>query len=196
MAVLAEGFQVWTTNKSVNTPADMKNMQIRVMDNSLLRSTYQAYGASPITIAYGELYSALQQGQADANIQPVFAHQEMGFYEVQDYMVFAKQSQFLATLMGNLDWHEGLSDEQRTMLKDVTAELVQEGHDIQIKFNEERLETIKSKSKIKIVELTEEQREEFRKMAEPVRQIFIDEVGDKGKQALDVLLGEFESSES
>ena len=196
MAELAEGFQVWTTNKSVNTPADMKNMHIRVMDNSLLRSTYQAYGASPITIAYGELYSALQQGQADANIQPVFAHEEMGFYEVQDYMVFAKQSQFVATLMGNLDWHEGLSDEQRKMLKDVTAELVQEGHDIQIKFNEERLETIKSKSKIKIVELTDEQREEFRKMAEPVRKTFTDEVGDKGKQALEILLGEFESSKS
>lgn len=196
MAELAEGFQVWTTNKSVSTPADMKNMHIRVMDNSLLRSTYQAYGASPITIAYGELYSALQQGQADANIQPVFAHEEMGFYEVQDYMIFAKQAQFVATLMGNLDWYEGLTDEQRKMLKEVTAELVQEGHDIQTQFNSERLETIKSKGKIKIVELSQEQREEFRKMVEPVRQTFIDEVGDKGKQALDILLREFGSSES
>ncbi|MGO1343549.1 TRAP transporter substrate-binding protein DctP, partial [Chromohalobacter japonicus] len=91
LATLPEGYQVWTANKEIRTPEDMENLQIRVMDNSLLRSTYEAYGTSPITIAYGELYSALQQGQAEGNIQPVFAHENMGFYEVQDYMIFADQ---------------------------------------------------------------------------------------------------------
>ena len=66
LAALPEGYQVWTANKEIRTPQDMQGLQIRVMDNSLLRKTYQAYGASPITIAYGELYSALQQGQAPA----------------------------------------------------------------------------------------------------------------------------------
>ena len=73
IAELPEGYQVWTANKPIHTPADMQGLAIRVMDNSLLRATYKAYGASPTSVAYGELYSALQQGQADANIQPVFA---------------------------------------------------------------------------------------------------------------------------
>lgn len=196
LAELAEGYQVWTTNKSIESPEDMKNLSIRVMDNSLLRSTYQAYGASPITIAYGELYSALQQGQADGNIQPVFAHEEMGFYEVQDYMIFAKQAQFVATMMGNLDWYEGLSDEQRKMIKDVTGDLVETGHEIQSEFNETRLDTIKSKSDIKIIELTEEQREKFREMVKPVRQTFIDEVGENAKKSLNILLKAYGDAES
>lgn len=196
LAELAEGYQVWTSNKAIETPADMKNLAIRVMDNSLLRSTYKAYGASPITIAYGELYSALQQGQAKGNIQPVFAHEEMGFYEVQKNMIFAGQAQFVATLMGNLDWYEGLSGKEQTMLKDVTKQLVQTGHDIQSKFNEERLDTIKSKSDINIIELNDEQQEAFRKLAEPVRQVFIDEVGERGKQSLDILLREYGLSDS
>ncbi|MGO1693599.1 MAG: TRAP transporter substrate-binding protein DctP [Marinobacter sp.] len=196
LSELAEGYQVWTTNKSIESPADMNNLSIRVMDNSLLRSTYQAYGASPITIAYGELYSALQQGQADANIQPVFAHEEMGFYEVQDYMIFAKQAQFVATMMGNLDWYEGLSDEQRKMIKEVTGDLVQTGHDIQSEFNETRLDKIKSKSDIKIVELTDEQREKFREMVKPVRQTFIDDVGENAKKSLDILLKAYGDAES
>ena len=191
LAELAEGYQVWTSNKAIESPADMNNLAIRVMDNSLLRSTYNAYGASPITIAYGELYSALQQGQAEGNIQPVFAHEEMGFYEVQKNMIFAGQAQFVATLMGNLDWYEGLSDKEQAMLKDVTQELVQTGHDIQTKFNQERLDTIKSKSDINIIELNDEQQDAFRKLAEPVRQVFIDEVGERGKQSLDILLREY-----
>ena len=143
LAELTEGYQVWTANKEIHTPADIKNLGIRVMDNSLLRSTYRAYGASPITIAYGELYSALQQGQADGNIQPVFAHEEMGFYEVQDYMIFANQSQFVGNVIGNLDWWEGLSEDQQKLVEQTTQELVQVGHDIQTKFNQERLDTIK-----------------------------------------------------
>src|SRR5699024_8529786 len=108
LAELPEGYQVWTADRAIRTPEDMEGLNIRVMDNSLLRSTYQAYNASPTSIAYGELYSALQQGQAEGNIQPVFAHQEMGFYEVQDYMIFARQSQFVATLMGNAAWYDSL----------------------------------------------------------------------------------------
>ncbi|MGO1461611.1 MAG: TRAP transporter substrate-binding protein DctP [Marinobacter sp.] len=196
LAELAEGYQVWTTNKSIESPDDMSNLNIRVMDNSLLRSTYQAYGASPITIAYGELYSALQQGQADANIQPVFAHEEMGFYEVQDYMIFAKQAQFVATMMGNLEWYEGLTDDQRKMIKEVTSDLVKTGHEIQSEFNEKRLDKIKSKSDIKIIELTDEQREKFREMAKPVRQTFIDDVGENAKKSLDILLEAYGDAES
>ena len=194
LAELPEGYQVWTANKAIRTPADMKGLQIRVMDNSLLRATYKAYGANPISIAYGELYSALQQGQAEGNIQPVFAHEEMGFYEVQDYMIFADQSQFVATLMGNLDWWKSLSADQQTMVKSVTDDLVKTGYDVQTQFNKERLDTIKSKSDIKVIKLDDAQRNAFRKLAQPVRQTFVKDTGAQGKQALDILLREFDNA--
>ncbi|WP_017429263.1 TRAP transporter substrate-binding protein DctP [Vreelandella jeotgali] len=195
VAELAEGYQVWTSNQEVRDPEDMENLQIRVMDNSLLREGYKAYGASPISIAYGELYSALQQGQAEGNIQPVFAHEEMGFYEVQDYMIFAKQAQFVATLMANESWYDSLSDSQQDMLDEVTDELVETGYDIQDQFNSERLDTIKSKSDINIIELNDKQRAEFRELAKPVRESFVDDVGERGGDALEALLSAFDKAE-
>ncbi|MEC9482500.1 MAG: TRAP transporter substrate-binding protein DctP [Halomonas sp.] len=196
LAALPEGYQVWTANKEIRTPEDMEDLQIRVMDNSLLRETYQAYGASPITIAYGELYSALQQGQAEGNIQPVFAHENMGFYEVQDYMIFADQAQFIANLIGNQDWYEGLTDEQRKIVETTLDEMVQKGHDIQTQFNSERLDTIKQKSDINIIELNDEERAQFRELAKPVRQVYVDMVGERGKQSLDVLLEQIKQAQS
>ena len=188
LGALPEGYQVWTANQEIRTPEDMDGWQVRVMDNSLLRDTYEAYGASPITIAYGELYSALQQGQAEGNIQPVFAHENMGFYEVQDYMIFADQAQFVANLFGNLEWYEGLSDEHRQTLEATLDEMVQKGHEIQSQFNSERLDTIKEQSDINIIELSEEERAQFRELAKPVRQVYVDMVGERGQQALDILL--------
>ena len=195
LAELAEGYQVWTANKAIRTPSDMENLGIRVMDNTLLRATYRAYGASPTSIAYGELYSALQQGQAEGNIQPVFAHQEMAFYEVQDYMIFADQSQFVATVIGNSDWYDSLSDEQRTMVDEVTKSLVKEGHDIQTRFNKERLDIIRDKSDIEIIELTEKERKAFEKMAKPVRKTFAKEVGAGGEASMKALLKAIKETE-
>src|SRR5699024_572614 len=110
--------------------------------------------------------------------------------------IFAKQAQFVATMMGNLDWYEGLSDDQREMIKEVTADLVETGHEIQSEFNEKLLDKIKADSDIKIVELTDEQREKFRELVKPVRQTFIDEVGENAKKSLDILLEAYGDAES
>ena len=112
----------------------------------------------------------------------------MGFYEVQDYMIFAGQSQFVATLIGNADWYDGLSDDQRAMIDAVTKKLVREGHNIQTQFNKKRLKAIQSKSDIEIIELDDAQRDAFRELARPVRETYIDEVGERGEQALNILL--------
>ncbi|MCS4504573.1 Ectoine-binding periplasmic protein TeaA [wastewater metagenome] len=195
IAIVPEGFQVWTANKPIHTPDDMEGLAIRVMDNRLLLETYRAYGASPTTIEYGELYSALQQGQAEGNIQPVFAHEEMNFYEVQDYMIFANQAQFVATAMANQDWYSGLSDERKQLIKEATDELVRYIHDKQQELNSKRLDIIKSNSDIEIIRLSDEERNQFRELAKPVRQVFVDEVGDSGQELLDLVTKLFDEAE-
>lgn len=196
IAVVPEGWQVWTANKEIRTPEDMANWQIRVMDNRLLQETYRAYGAQPTTIEYGELYSALQQGQAEGNIQPVFAHQEMSFYEVQDYMIFANQAQFIATAMANRDWYDSLSDEHKQAIDEATSELVRYIHDVQTELNENRLDIITDNSDIEIVRLTDEEREVFRELSLPVRDTFREMTGETGSALLDLLLEEVEKAES
>jgi len=191
LAMLPEGYQVWTANKAIQSPADIKGVNIRTMDNSLLLNTYRTYGAAPSNIAYGELYSAMQQGQVEGNIQPVWAHENMSFYEVQEYMIFAKQAQFIAALFANNEWRMDLSDEQRKMIRETTSELVSFGHQTQMELNDRRMETIKESSDINIIELNEEQRAQFREMAKPVRQMYVEQVGERGKRALNILLKEF-----
>ena len=195
IAVVPEGWQVWTANRPIRTPEDMAGLAIRTMDNRLLRQTYQAYGADPVTVEYGELYSALQLGQAEGNIQPVFAHEEMGFYEVQDYMIFANHAQFIATFMGNRDWWDGLSDELKGVVHEAREELVEYIHDRQQQLNTDRLDTIRDNSDIEIIELTEDEREAFAERALPVQTTFVQMTGARGEELLDLLLGLVEEHE-
>lgn len=195
LALVPEGWQVWTANKPIRSPDDFSGLAIRTMDNRLLRETYRAYGANPTTMEYGELYSGLQLGQLDANIQPVFAHQEMDFYQVQDYMIFANQAQFVATVMANSDWYDDLSDEHERIVEETVAELVTYIHEAQTRLNSERLDIITSNSDIEVIRLTPEERAVFRERSMPVRDVFVDMVGSRGGRLLTALLELVEEGE-
>lgn len=195
LAIVPEGWQVWSANREIRTPEDFRGLAIRTMDNRLLRETYAAYGADPTTMEYGELYSGLQLGQLDGNIQPVFAHQEMDFYQVQSHLIFPNQAQFIATFIANNDWYENLSGARQDMLDEIVEELVPYIHDVQTRLNAERLETITENSDIQLVYLTGEEREAFRELSVPVRDVFVDMVGSRGETLLEVLLEKVEEAQ-
>ncbi len=188
LAIVPEGWQVWSANKEIRTPEDFSGVAIRTMDNRLLRETYQAYGADPTTMEYGELFSGMQLGQIDANIQPVFAHQEMDFYQVQDYLIFANQAQFIATFMANKYWYDALNEEHQAVIEEAVEALVPYIHAVQTELNTERLDIITENSDIELVYLTAEEREAFRELSLPVRDTFAEMVGERGERLMQVLL--------
>ena len=195
LAIVPEGWQVWSANKEVRTPADFDGMAIRTMDNRLLRETYSAYGAQPTTMEYGELFSGMQLGQLDGNIQPVFAHQEMDFYQVQDYLIFANQAQFIATFMGNEAWYDSLSDAHKDMIEEAVVELVPHIHEVQTRLNTERLDIITENSDIELVYLTPEEREAFRELSMPIRDTFVEMVGERGERLMNALLEQVDAAQ-
>ncbi|MGB3597455.1 TRAP transporter substrate-binding protein DctP [Pseudomonas neustonica] len=196
LAIVPEGWQVWSANKAVRSPADFDGLALRTMDNRLLRETYSAYGADPTTMEYGELFSGMQLGQLDGNIQPIFAHQEMDFYKVQDYLIFANQAEFIATFMANSPWYDGLSQERKDVIEEVVTELVPYTHDVQTRLNTERLDIITENSDIELVYLTPEERAVFRERSLPVRDVFSEMVGERGTRLMNALLEQVEKAEA
>lgn len=194
IAMVPEGWQVWSANKEIRTPADMEGVRIRVMDNRILRAQKRAYGADPTAVEYGELYSALQLGIADAAVQPVFAHQEMGFYEVQDYLINPRHLPFLASVMANADWYDGLNEKERELIEEARLQLVDEVHEVQQEFNQERLDEMLYD--IEYTELTTEEREAFIELAEPTRDVFVEETGERGEAMMNIILEEVERMEA
>jgi tripartite ATP-independent transporter DctP family solute receptor len=53
------------TKKPVRSPADLKGMKVRMMGNPLFVDTMNAMGGNGISMAYGEVFSALQTGVVD-----------------------------------------------------------------------------------------------------------------------------------
>lgn len=195
LGVIPEGWMVWTANRAIKNPQDMEGFKIRTMTSPILVESYRAYGANPSPMPYAEVYSGLQLGQIDGQVNPIFAIEEMSFYEVQDYMIQAKQAQFITTLVAAQDFYEGLPEEQRTMIDEITNEMRSFIFDKQDQFNEERLQTIEENSDIQVSTLTDEQREAFREMSMSVRDTFIEQAGERGKKILETLDQELRAAE-
>lgn len=85
------GSRSFYTKKPVRTPEDLKGLKIRVQESPMAFALIRAFGASATPIAFGELYTALQQGVVDGaeNNPPSFhlaRHYEVcKFYSLDEH---------------------------------------------------------------------------------------------------------------
>lgn len=59
------GSRSFYANKEINSPADLAGLKIRVQPSPTAVNMIKLMGGSPTPLAYGELYTALQQGVVD-----------------------------------------------------------------------------------------------------------------------------------
>ena len=108
LTVVPEGWMVWTADRPLRTPGDFAGLKMRTMVSPLLVEAYAAYGAKPTPMPYSEVYGGLQLGMIDGQVNPVFAIEEMSFYEVQGAMTFAHHAAFVSTLVASPTFLDGL----------------------------------------------------------------------------------------
>ncbi|HHX51787.1 MAG TPA: DctP family TRAP transporter solute-binding subunit [Clostridia bacterium] len=195
LAYWTEGFQQWTGNKPLRSPEDFKGFKMRTMPSPMIVAAYEAYGANPTPMPYLEVYSGLQLNMIDGQENPIFAVEEMKFYEVQKALVLANACLYVTTTSVNPDFFNSLPDDLQQAVLDTAEELRDYSFDIQQKLNDERLGRIKEVSDIEIIELSNEEREALRQASMSARDRYVSMVGSKGKEILDLLVKEVEQIE-
>ncbi len=109
------GFRDLTNNsKEIVTPEDLAGMKIRTMENNVHMATYKALGATPTAMAWGEIFSALQQGTVDGQENPLAIILTAKVYEVQKYISIIDLFYSPCILMISEDVYDGFTEEQRT----------------------------------------------------------------------------------
>jgi len=108
------GFRhVTNSRREIRTPADLRGMKIRTMENNIHMNAYQQYGASPTPMAFGELFIALQQGTVDGQENPAILIDTSKFYEVQKYMSLTGNFYSPSVLMINKGILDRMTADQR-----------------------------------------------------------------------------------
>ena len=157
------------TNRDVEvkTVADLKGLKIRTMENPIHLAAFEAFGANPTPMAFGELFTALQQKTVDGQENPIATIYYNKFYEVQGYTTLTKHlySPFVFMISQKF-WDESNAEEQAAIME---AAIIARDHERIL--NREANETLSKELEangMKVIELTPEAQQEFMDVAHSV----------------------------
>lgn len=198
LAVMYEGWQWITSKKPAATLEDLQGLKTRLMGSQMLVENYRRYGISPTPMSYGEVYSSLQTGVIDAQVNPLFANYSMKFYEVTDHFTQMWAEPFLGIPSVNLEFYESLSEERQQAMKDFFRNNIIEAAewiDARNAADREKIEA--ERPGITWTEWTEEQIEIARGQVEPVRtDVYPNLAGEHAVRLLDLLLRDIENAKA
>ena len=77
---------LFNSRQPINNIADMKGLKLRVPKNKVMISTFQAFGAEPVPLAWSETPTALQTKTIDGGDNGTNVIKEMKFYEFSKHL--------------------------------------------------------------------------------------------------------------
>lgn len=125
--------------KSVASPEDLKGMKIRTQSSQVQQDLFKACGAIPTSVAWGELYQALQQGVVDGaeNDYTNFMLKEHHKTDNGKFISETHHDYTTRLLLMNGAFYEGLTDEQKGWIDEAVVEATAEERAVTYKMFEE-----------------------------------------------------------
>jgi tripartite ATP-independent transporter DctP family solute receptor len=123
--------QITSSTHPIKGPADLKGFKIRVPVSPLWTSMFTALGASPISINFSEVYSALQTKIAEGQENPLSLIEIAKLYEVQKYVSMTSHMWDGFWMLGNKRSFSALpADAQTIVARELNKSALEERADI------------------------------------------------------------------
>ncbi|WKS99062.1 TRAP transporter substrate-binding protein [Gallibacterium salpingitidis] len=147
------GARSFYANKPIKTPADLKGMKIRVQPSPSAVEMMKLMGASPTPLAYGELYTALQQKVVDGAENNETALTLARHGEVAKYFSEDQHTMIPDVLLISLKSWNKLTPEQQAALKKAADESMLFHKELWTKMIAEEVEKAKKQLNVQFIQV-------------------------------------------
>ncbi|RDI70154.1 TRAP transporter substrate-binding protein [Halopelagius longus] len=120
------GYRHTSGKSAFETPEDIQGTNLRVPDLSPWVNIWEGIGASPTTVAFDELYSALQQGVVKAQENPAETVLSASLHEVQSHYTLTQHLASTGWFTLNTDTFSSLSDDDQTVVTDTLTQSIKD----------------------------------------------------------------------
>jgi TRAP-type transport system periplasmic protein len=169
--------------REIRTPADAEGLRFRTIESQIQQIMVREMGASPTPLPWLEVYTGLQTGVVDGTLNSISDVTNMNFQEVIKYMTLDGHA-YMASMwfMGNQKF-QSLTPEQQQVVADGAAMMAAVQFGIQPR---KELEAYRKWQEAggQLYLPTEEEMAEFRALAEPIREWYLDNFGERGERFL------------
>ncbi|MCI9505035.1 MAG: TRAP transporter substrate-binding protein [Oscillospiraceae bacterium] len=102
--------------KTASSPDGLKGIKVRSMDAVVWQDVISALGATPVPVAYTELYTALQTSVVQGQDNPAGNTVDGKFYEVLDTFYETEHCYLISAFYSNSDAWDSLPDDYKSVL--------------------------------------------------------------------------------
>lgn len=178
------GYAQFANNvRPLKSPADFKGLKIRSI-GEIPSEMIKAYGASPVFLGAGEVYTALQRKTIDGATSGTTAMLQRHYDEVAKYLTINNYAYLEFILAMNKNFWDRLPENTKNLLSE-TAKETEQWIRAQAKSEDERTAKALKEKGMQIEAISEAELPEWKKAAEPARAAYIKQAGDLGKELLD-----------
>jgi C4-dicarboxylate-binding protein DctP len=144
------GFRVLSSNKPIRTPGEAKGQKIRINSSKVNQAIMRSVGALPQSMAFSEVYTALQTGVvdgADGNMPNLYTQKQ---YEVQKYVTMTNHTYSGYVVIANKPFWDGLPADIRASLETAVKEATEFNDKVAEEDNQKAIAAIKASGKTEI----------------------------------------------
>jgi tripartite ATP-independent transporter DctP family solute receptor len=118
------GWRHLTTKGPVDARDDLQGLKLRTMQNPVHMAAFEAMGASPVPMAWGEVFTSLGQGVIDAQENPITVIYTNSLWEVQSHVTLTGHVYGPHVVLASQMVWEGLPEVARTAIIEAMPEVI------------------------------------------------------------------------
>lgn len=189
-------FAITNSKKPVKSLDDMKGLRIRTMTLPTHEAIISSLGGKPTPLPWPEVYTALQTGVADGQMNPVPIIAFAKFDEVQKYLTLTQHIITPYVWFMNKDFYDGLTDDEKYVVDYAAKAAVVAGRGISriIEASERGLPYLSSKMEVNSIPAAEMKK--FASVSQPaVQKLITEKFGPEGVAMLEAMQAAIASGE-
>lgn len=169
------GFRHMINNvRPVSTPEDVDGVKYRVMQNPVFIGMFQSLGGNAIPMAWGEVYTAVQQGTIDGLEIPIAVIKSNNYAEVAKYLSLTRHTYSALGVLISKRTFENLSAEQQEAVRMAAKQAAVAQRAAVAANNENIVEALRAEG-MEVNQITDPAA--FRSLVAPVYEDFRDSIG-------------------
>jgi tripartite ATP-independent transporter DctP family solute receptor len=186
LTVMTLGFRNIYSKEEVTSVDDLNGKKIRVQATKTEDTHFPAYGAQPVHMPFGEVYTSIQTGVVDMAENGVNVYLSNKHYEVAPVMSFTQHEANNNLLWVSDKTWQSLTDEQKQCVEAAAAEVGKQEPPYALQLEQESAEKLKGMG-VKIVE--EVDKSGFIAAAEPIQDQLAAELGPNAVAVVEIIRG-------
>jgi tripartite ATP-independent transporter DctP family solute receptor len=160
------GFRSFSNNqREVRTPADMKGLKFRVIQSPILIEMTKNLGASPMPIAFSEMYTAIQTNVIQGQENPPAVVRAWKLDEIQPYYTLDKHTYSASFFVLNDKWYQALPTNLREAVTKAGQETQTVHRQTSTKWDQESISELRGRG-MKVYEPTPAEFAQFRDLTQ------------------------------